>query len=93
METSENKLNQQAIGFLKESIEKLEKAMIEGFSTMHARLEIMAKDYVRREEMDRDLLTRDNQIKSLEDNQKWVVRSIIGIVIIALMGVIIVTRI
>jgi hypothetical protein len=39
-----------------------------------------------------DLSDLETRLKNVEDNQKWVVRTIIGFVILALMGLIIVNQ-
>lgn len=86
------KLNQQAITFLKDEVEKLAQAMIKGFQDINSKLEVLSEHYVRRDELDRNLATRDKEIEELKSNQRWVARSIIGVVITALLGLIILNK-
>lgn len=85
-----DQLNRQAIDNLKENFIKLEKSVFDGFAKVYEKLELMEEHYVRRTELDRALERRDERISELENNQKWVVRSIIGIVIIAIMSIVLV---
>jgi len=88
----EDQLNQKDIQYLKESINELKVATTSGFAAVNVRLDFMAEHYIKREELDRELVDRDDEIKSLKDNQKWVVRTIIGFILVAGLSIIITTK-
>jgi len=88
----EDQLNQKDIVYLKEAINELKVAMTSGFSTVNVRLDFMVDHYIKREELDRELKDLKEEIKALENNQMWVVRTIVGFVIIAILGLVITTK-
>ena len=86
----EDQLNQKDIVYLKEAINELKTATTNGFANVNVRLDIMTETFIKREELYRELADRDKEIEALKDNQKWVVRTIIGVVLVALISLLIV---
>ena len=86
----EDQLNQKDIVYLKEAINELKTATTNGFANVNVRLDIMTETFIKREELYRELSDRDKEIEALKDNQKWVVRTIIGVVLVALISLLIV---
>lgn len=89
MNEMQNQLQQKDIDYLTKEVAEIKKTVNEGFAAIQAELRIMSDSYVKREELDRELKVRDQAIKNTEDNIRWVVRSIIGIVIAAVVGFVI----
>jgi len=86
----EDQLNQKDIVYLKEAINELKTATTNGFANVNIRLDIMTETFIKREELYRELADRDKDIVALQDNQKWVVRTVIGVVILALLSLIVI---
>ena len=88
----EDQLNQKDIVYLKEVINELKTATTNGFANVNVRLDFMVENFIKRDELNRELKDLKEEIKALEDNQKWVVRTIIGIVIAAMVGLLVTIR-
>lgn len=86
----EDQLNQKDIAHMKEAIGELKASVVTGFASVNARLDFMSEHFIRRDELDRELSDRDKEIASLQDNQKWVVRTIMGVVILALLSLVVI---
>ena len=83
-------LNKQEIGFLKEQIERLERRVDAGFATITAKLEILTEQYVKIEEVKEMIKPLANDIESLQSDRQWAVRIVLGTVITAILGTVIV---
>jgi len=99
----ENQLQQKDIDFLKQSVDALAKSMKEGFVSVNGKLDFMTEHYIKREELDRELVQLKEkvireasqlkeEIASLRANQTWVVRTVVGIIISALIGLVVVNK-
>ena len=85
----EDQLNQKDIVHMKESISEIKTSVINGFASVNVRLDFMAEHFIKREELYRELADRDKEITALQDNQKWVVRTVIGVVILSLLSLVV----
>lgn len=74
---------------LTKQVDKLEKATVEGFTLLHSKLDTLGGTFTTKKELTDALVPRDERLESLESNQRWLVRSVIGMVVIALVGLII----
>jgi len=82
-------LNKQEINFLKEQIKDLKTRMDEGFDKLNAKLEILIEGYVKRDEMEKAVAALEKEIDGLQSNWTWLVRTIIGTIVVAAIGAVI----
>jgi len=88
----EDKLNQKDIAHMQEAISELKATVVNGFSAVNVRLDFMTEHFIKRDELDRELKELKEEITALQDNQKWVVRTIVGFVIVAILGLVIINN-
>ena len=88
----EDKLNQKDITHMQEAISELKTSVVTGFAAVNVRLDYMTEHFIKRDELDRELKELKEEITALQDNQKWVVRTIVGFVIVAILGLVITTN-
>ena len=88
----DNLLTQKDIDYVKRDLADLKVQMTNGFNQIHTKLELMAENYVRKTEMDEKVKDLVEEIGDLKDNQKWVVRTIITLVIGSIMGLITIVK-
>jgi len=88
----EDKLNQKDIAHMKEAISELKATVVTGFAAVNVRLDFMTEHFIKRDELDRELKELKEEITALQDNQKWVVRTIVGFVILAILGLVIINN-
>jgi hypothetical protein len=99
----ENQLLKQDTEYLKKEVAELKKQTSDGFMAINLKLDIMAEKYVRREEVDREferveekmargLEEHEKDLTKIEENIKWVVRSIIALFITALGAIIFINK-
>lgn len=81
----EKNIYQLQIDNLTKTIDKLDASVI----AVHKKLDDLSSTYVTKQELTDALITRDSEISDLKSNQRWVVRTVIGLIIVALVGVII----
>lgn len=89
MREAENQLQQKDIDYLAKEVAELKATMNTGFALVYTKLDMFYENYVKRTDLDLILKSRDEKVEDLRSNQKWVVRAVIGIVITAIMGTII----
>jgi len=78
---NENLLQQKDIEYLTSGLNKLETSMIKGFSDLNLRLDIMNDHFVKKDLLDEKLLHIQKELESLRDSNKWLFRTVTGVVL------------
>jgi len=94
---NDNLLQQKDIDFVTKAVAKLENIVTGGFEKVNSRLDIMYDSFVKKELLD-DAFNRlekagdareirlQKEIDALKDTNKWLVRTVVGIIISAIVG-------
>lgn len=85
-------LQQKDIDFLKSEVQDLKRETRDGFIAVNLKLDVISENFAKKGDVDKMFEARDEAIKDLQDNQRWVTRIIIGSVILALLGVVIISN-
>lgn len=88
MKETDNLLQQKDIDYLAKEVAELKQTMATGFALIHTKLEIFNENYVKRVELDTILKTRDERLDSMQNNVTWIVRTIIGSIVLGLISVV-----
>jgi hypothetical protein len=89
MNTNHSQLQQKDIENLQEKVQDINKIVNDGFSEMRSEFKVLRDNYVTTKQLTELLVFRDEKIDSLQDNQKWLVRTVLGFIIVGILTVIV----